>query len=97
MARGKRTHPLKVRAVRILAAHGMKPAEIAQVLSTPRRTIYLLIERATEKEAQWQAEREREEAERKEREINQNSLQPEWREEEKEPVSYLQNIRRFRS
>ena len=43
MARGQRTNEVKIRAISILMDR-MKPAEIAEVLSLPKRTVYQQIE-----------------------------------------------------
>jgi len=82
-----------MKAVEVLAGH-LKPVEIAEVLSLPKRTVYDLIKRAREKAA-------REEAERRKREETQGSLQPEWtevkRKEPQESVLIVPGIRRYRS
>jgi len=90
MTRGKKIDPLICRAIEILMYY-IKPMEIKKVLSLPSRTVYEQIQRVKERKA-------REEAERIKREINQSSLQPEWKEiKEKESNSFVHNVRRYYS
>ena len=95
--RGKPTDPLICRAVEILVRY-FRPVEIKKILRLPNRTVYDLVDRAKEKRVREEEERKaREEEERRRRKITQATLQPEWQEREKEPVSFVPNARRYHS